>query len=69
MHKLIYKFTDDLNDLVHDVQQAEALARGEGTTVDVHGTASVLQTFNVTSTKGKKESTVYGSRVMTGELT
>ena len=29
LHKLIYKFTDDLQDVVHDVVLGEAKARGE----------------------------------------
>jgi len=68
MHKLIYKFTEDLEELVHDVKLAEAKARGESKSKEVIGTASILQTFNVTSTKGKKEATVFGSRIMSGEL-
>ncbi len=68
MHKLIYKFTEDLDELVHDVKLAEAKARGESVSKEVIGTASILQTFNVTSTKGKKEATVFGSRIMSGEL-
>lgn len=66
LHKLIYKFTDDLKDLVHDIKLEEAIANGEGFSKEVIGTASVLQTFNVTSTRGKKEATVIGSKVMTG---
>lgn len=68
MHKLIYKFTDDLGDIVHDIKLAEAKARGETKTKEILGTGSILQTFNVTSTRGKKEATVFGSRIMTGEF-
>lgn len=68
IHKLIYKFTEDLDELVHDVKLAETKARGESVSKEVIGTASILQTFNVTSTKGKKEATVFGSRIMSGEL-
>jgi translation initiation factor IF-2 len=30
LHKLIYKFTDDIADLAHDVKLAESKQRGEG---------------------------------------
>jgi len=39
LHKLIYKFTDDLEDLVHDVKLNEAKIRGESTTKEIIGTA------------------------------
>lgn len=68
LHKLIYKFTDDLEELAHDVKLAEAKARGETVTKEIIGSAAILQTFNVTSTRGKKEATVFGSRITTGEL-
>lgn len=68
LHKLIYKFTDDLQDIVHDVKLSEAKARGETVSKEIAGTAQILQTFNVTSTRGKKEATVFGSRVISGEL-
>ena len=29
LHKLIYKFTDDLSDIVHDVKLADLKARGQ----------------------------------------
>lgn len=53
LHKLIYKFTDDITDLVHDVKLAEQKAKGQGKVKDVQGTAQILQFFNVT-TAGKK---------------
>ncbi len=58
LHKLIYKFTEDLSDIVHDLNLAEAKANGEATIKEIVGTAAVLQTFSVTSTRGKKEATV-----------
>ena len=39
LHKLIYKFTDDLNDLVHDVKLNDLKARGEGKQKNVSGSA------------------------------
>ena len=42
LHKLIYKFTDDLEDIVHDVKLSEAKARGETTTKEILGTAQIL---------------------------
>ena len=30
LHKLIYKFTDDMEHLVHDVKMNDLKARGEG---------------------------------------
>ena len=68
IHKLIYKFTDDLQDIVHDMHLRESKARGETMIKEQQGQASVLQTFNVTSTKGKKEATVYGSRIFAGSF-
>ena len=35
---------------------------------EVLGKASILQTFNVTSTRGKKEAVVFGSRIVDGVL-
>ena len=68
VHKLIYKFTEDLEDIVHDMHLIEAKARGETMIKEQQGQASVLQTFNVTSTKGKKEATVFGSRIFAGSF-
>ena len=39
LHKLIYKFTDDLDDIVHDVKLSEAKARGETVSKEIVGTA------------------------------
>lgn len=68
LHKLIYKFTEDLSDLVHDLKLAEAKAKGEATLKEIIGSAAVLQTFSVTSTRGKKEATVQGSKIVSGYL-
>ncbi len=54
--------------MVHDVKLADAKARGETLSKEIIGTAQILQTFNVTSTRGKKEATVFGSRIMTGHF-
>lgn len=37
LHKLIYKFTDDIQDLLHDVKLREAKARGETKTKEIVG--------------------------------
>jgi translation initiation factor IF-2 len=66
LHKLIYKFTDDLNDLVHDVKLNDLRARGEGKQKNIVGSAQILQIFSVTA--GKKEQTVYGSKIISGQL-
>ena len=60
---------DDLEDIVHDVKLKEKEARGEDTAKAVVGTASILETFHVTNKKNKEKETVFGSRVLTGELT
>jgi translation initiation factor IF-2 len=39
LHKLIYKFTDDLQDIVHDVVLSEAKARGETVRKEIVGQA------------------------------
>lgn len=66
LHKLIYKFTDDISDLAHDVKLAETKQRGEGKQKQIEGSAQILQIFNVTA--GKKEQTVFGSKILTGQL-
>ena len=42
LHKLIYKFTDDLQDIVHDVVLSEAKARGETVRKEIVGQAQIL---------------------------
>ncbi len=42
LHKLIYTFTDDLQDIVHDVKLSEAKARGETVSKEIVGTAHIL---------------------------
>ena len=46
----------------------EAKARGDTLSKEVQGEAEIQQTFNVTSTRGKKEATVFGCRISDGEL-
>ena len=66
LHKLIYKFTGDLEDIIHDVKQEELLAGGEGNNRKVLGTGTILEVFQVT--QGKQKVEIYGSKVLTGEL-
>jgi translation initiation factor IF-2 len=54
LHKLIYKFQDDLENLVHDMKQKEELARGGGLNIEVLGEAHILQIFEVTDKGNKK---------------
>ena len=51
--------------MIHDVKQKDRLERGE-LGVNVKGEASIQQLFNVS--EKKKKVTVFGSRVITGEL-
>ena len=67
LHKLIYKFTDDLNDIVHDVKLAELEAKGEATNKKIIGTACILEKFQVSVGKGAKVD-IFGSKALTGEL-
>ena len=67
MHKLIYKFTDDLNDIVHDVKLAELEAKGQAMNKEVVGVASILDIFEVTVGKGSKQQ-IFGSKALSGEL-
>ena len=67
LHKLIYKFMDDLEDIVHDVKLEELEARGEATNYKVNGSATILEVFEVTVGKGQKAQ-IFGSKVLTGEL-
>lgn len=39
LHKLIYKFTDDLKDIVHDIKLKEAIQAGQNTSKDIQGSA------------------------------
>ena len=41
LHKLIYKFQEDLENLVHDIKQREKLARGKGINLEIMGEASI----------------------------
>ncbi len=41
LHKLIYKFTDDVSDLLHDVKLKGAKARGETKTKEIKGQANI----------------------------
>ena len=73
LHKLIYKFQEDIENLVHDVKQREQLAKGKGSNLEIKGEAHVLQIFNVTEPGLKKGSPkrviqVAGSRVHDGEM-
>ena len=68
LHKIIYKFNEDLEDIVHDVKLIEARERGESTVIEVQGSANVIQTFNVTSTRDKRSALVFGSRVTHGTI-
>ena len=47
LHKLIYKFTDDLEDIVADVKVAEREASGEIMNRSVLGSSSILEVFEV----------------------
>lgn len=67
LHKLIYKFTDDLNDIIHDVKLAEMEARGEATNKSILGTASILEVFQVKVGKGQTVP-IFGSKAFSGEL-
>lgn len=67
LHKLIYKFTDDLADIVHDVKLADLKARGQALNKKVLGAASILETFEVTVGKSSRL-TIFGSSAISGEL-
>ncbi len=54
LHKLIYKFTDDLNDIIHDVKLQEMELRGESKDKKVIGQASILDLFEITASRGVK---------------
>ena len=41
LHKLIYRFMDDLENIVHDVKLKEREVRGEAHSKEVVGTASI----------------------------
>lgn len=45
LHKLIYKFTDDIVNLVHDVKLNDQKHRGEGKVKQIDGSAQILQIF------------------------
>ena len=66
LHKLISKFTDDLNNIVHDVKLAELEAKGQALKKNVIGVASIADVFEVSV--GKAKTTVFGSKTLSGEL-
>lgn len=73
LHKLIYKFQDDLEDLVHDMKQKDAKKGEDGRQLEIFGEAHVAQIFKVTDQGPKKGSPkrmiqVAGSRVHDGQL-
>ena len=67
LHKLIYKFTEDLDDLVHDVKLAEQEASGELLNRKILGSGSILEVFDVSSGKGSRTK-IFGSKVQNGQL-
>ncbi len=67
LHKLIYKFTDDLNDMIHDVKLQEMELRGESKDKKVIGQASILDLFEITASRGVKQ-VIFGSKALSGEL-
>lgn len=42
LHKLIYKFQEDIEDVVHDIKLKEAVERGSGMLTEVIGSSNVL---------------------------
>ena len=68
LHKLIYRFLDDLDDIVHDVKLKEKEIRGEDTDKEIIGMASILEKFTVTNKKSKSKEIIFGSRILEGEL-
>ena len=68
LHKLIYKFTDDLEDIIHDVRLKEKEVRGEDCSREIVGSATVQETFTVTNKKNKSKETIFGSKIVSGEL-
>ena len=67
LHKLIYKFTDDLKDIVHDIKLAELEAKGQAVNKKVTGMASILEVFEVSVGKSAKVA-IFGSKTLSGEL-
>jgi translation initiation factor IF-2 len=71
LHKLIYKFQEDLEALVADVNRRDKEAFGRDANIEVVGQAHVQQIFQVTEQerKGVKKMTkVAGSRVEEGVI-
>lgn len=69
LHKLIYKFQEDLELLVEDVNEKDRAAFGRNQATETVGVARVQQIFNITDTEKKgqrKMMKVAGSRVDEG---
>jgi translation initiation factor IF-2 len=66
MHKIIYKFLEDIENFVHDVRQEMDIESGKGVITEVVGRASISQLFHIKNPKGGKSLTVAGARVVTG---
>jgi hypothetical protein len=45
LHKIIYKFLEDISNYVYDVKNELALEEGKAVNVEVLGTATVSQLF------------------------
>lgn len=68
LHKLIYRFCEDIENLIHDVELKDAEKRGKGFIQDVIGQATVQEIFNISVGKSGTKISVAGSRILSGEL-
>lgn len=53
LHKIIYKFLEDVGNYTYDVKNEIALEEGQAINVEVLGTATVSQIFNVKGNRNK----------------
>jgi hypothetical protein len=51
MHKLIYKFVDDMENFSHDVRAKIEEEQGKGKRTELVGQAHVSQIYNIKETK------------------
>ena len=70
LHKLIYKYLEDIDNFVHDANKEIQLEQGQGMEVHVLGSAKVAQLFKAKGVRShpNKHTQVAGSKVQNGSI-
>lgn len=67
VHKIIYKYLEDIENYVFDAKQEMAKEEGRSLNVEILGVLNVKQIFNIKGAKGKVDM-VAGSKVEDGKI-